>query len=178
MAEGYAAEPAKVPAPCRASPRPSARSADFVAAAEEIHGQTDFDQTMAMRINPRISGYGLTQLNDCAWEFAAGLLDRWRRPKPSLARVRAANDPLQILLWPGRYAFAREKRPVSGPGWWRRRRRRGSSVWTLDGKVLAKRGRVTGGACSASARRGRAWWKPAGTRPTAVFTTDWRNPHG
>ena len=80
--------------------------ADFVAAAEEIHGQTDFDQTMAMRINPRIGGYGLTQLNDCSWEFAAGLLDRWRRPKPSLARLRAANDPLQILLWPGRYAFS------------------------------------------------------------------------
>ena len=80
--------------------------ADFIASAEAVHGRNDFDQTMAMRINPRISGYSLTQLNDCSWEFAAGIADRWRRTKPCLDMIKAANDPLQILLWPGRYAFA------------------------------------------------------------------------
>src|SRR4029078_630250 len=38
-------------------------------------------QVEALLCNPRVSGYSITQWNDVAWEFHAGLVDHWRNPK-------------------------------------------------------------------------------------------------
>ena len=38
-------------------------------------------QIEAMRRNPRVSGYILTQWNDASWECDAGVVDVWRNPK-------------------------------------------------------------------------------------------------
>ena len=48
-------------------------------------------QTVAMRVNPAISGYILTQWNDASWEHHAGIVSLWRRPKPAYDAMRAAN---------------------------------------------------------------------------------------
>ena len=45
-----------------------------------------------------ISGYILTQLNDVAWEFHAGLLDIWRKPKPAYAASKRLNQPHVLIL--------------------------------------------------------------------------------
>jgi len=52
----------------------------------------------AVLANPRISGYVLTQLNDVAWEFHAGLLDIWRRPKLAYEAVKRLNQPHILIL--------------------------------------------------------------------------------
>jgi beta-galactosidase len=55
-------------------------------------------QIEALMANPRVSGYIITQLNDVAWEFHAGILDPWRNPKPVYHALKRLNQPHAIVL--------------------------------------------------------------------------------
>ena len=67
-------------------------------AAQELHAVANSRQIQALLTNPRISGYVLTQLNDVAWEFHAGLLDLWRNPKPAYYAAKRFNQPHCVVL--------------------------------------------------------------------------------
>ena len=41
-----------------------------------------------------------TQLNDLGWEFGAGILDVWRRPKPAHATMARVNSNPSAILVP------------------------------------------------------------------------------
>ena len=55
-------------------------------------------QIEALMVNPRVSGYIVTQLNDVAWEFHAGILDHWRDPKPAYDALKRLNQPHCLVL--------------------------------------------------------------------------------
>jgi len=55
-------------------------------------------QVEALMANPRVSGYVVTQLNDVAWEFHAGVLDPWRNPKPVYHALKRLNGPHCVVL--------------------------------------------------------------------------------
>jgi len=55
-------------------------------------------QIEALLVNPRVSGYIVTQLNDVAWEFHAGLLDHWRNPKPAYHALKRLHLPHCLVL--------------------------------------------------------------------------------
>jgi len=55
-------------------------------------------QIEALLANRRVSGYIVTQLNDLAWEFHAGLLDHWRNPKRVYHAVKRLNRPHCVIL--------------------------------------------------------------------------------
>jgi beta-galactosidase len=55
-------------------------------------------QIEALLVNPRVSGYIVTQLNDVAWEFHAGLLDHWRSPKPVYHALKRLHLPHCLIL--------------------------------------------------------------------------------
>jgi hypothetical protein len=57
-------------------------------------------QIEAIIQNPDISGFGLTQLNDVAWEFQAGILDLWRNPKPVYYELSRLNKDTVAILHP------------------------------------------------------------------------------
>lgn len=67
-------------------------------AAQELHAFANTRQVEALLTNPRISGYVLTQLNDVAWEFHAGLLDLWRNPKPAYYAAQRLNQAHLLVL--------------------------------------------------------------------------------
>jgi hypothetical protein len=52
----------------------------------------------ALRLNPLTAGYDICHWNDSNFEFAFGLLDEWRQPKPSYAAAAAANKPFHIIV--------------------------------------------------------------------------------
>lgn len=66
----------------------------FAAAARELQSDTIKHQIEAIRLNAKLSGYCLTQWCDAGREFGAGILDRWRRPKPVYATLKQAQVPL------------------------------------------------------------------------------------
>jgi len=55
-------------------------------------------QIEALLVNPRVSGFIVTQLNDVAWEFHAGILDPWRNPKPVYHALKRLNGPHCVVL--------------------------------------------------------------------------------
>ncbi len=71
---------------------------DLVREAQELHAAGNTRHIEAVLANPRISGYVLTQLNDVAWEFHAGLLDIWRRPKLAYTAVQRLNQAHVLIL--------------------------------------------------------------------------------
>ncbi|HLO29170.1 MAG TPA: glycoside hydrolase family 2 TIM barrel-domain containing protein [Anaerolineales bacterium] len=71
---------------------------DLVREAQELHATGNTRHIEALLANPRISGYILTQLNDVAWEFHAGLLDIWRRPKLAYTAVKRLNQAHVLIL--------------------------------------------------------------------------------
>jgi beta-galactosidase len=66
--------------------------------AQEVQAAGNTLQFEALLINPRISGYGITQLNDVSFEFHAGLLDLWRNPKPAYYAAQRLNLPQVLVL--------------------------------------------------------------------------------
>ena len=68
--------------------------------AQELQVIGNKQQVEALLTNPRVSGYMITQLNDVAWEFHAGLLDVWRNPKPAYASAKKFNQPHVVILKP------------------------------------------------------------------------------
>ena len=71
---------------------------DLVREAQELQAAGNTYHIEAVLDNPRISGYVLTQLNDVAWEFHAGLLDIWRRPKLAYSAVKRLNQAHVLIL--------------------------------------------------------------------------------
>jgi hypothetical protein len=71
---------------------------DLVREAQELHAAGNTRHIEAVLANPRISGFILTQLNDVAWEFHAGLLDIWRRPKLAYDAVIRLNQNHVLIL--------------------------------------------------------------------------------
>ncbi|MDI7274733.1 MAG: glycoside hydrolase family 2 TIM barrel-domain containing protein, partial [Anaerolineae bacterium] len=61
---------------------------EMIRASQEVQAAGLRRQIEALLANPRVSGYIVTQLNDVAWEFHAGLLDHWRNPKMAYQALR------------------------------------------------------------------------------------------
>jgi beta-galactosidase len=72
--------------------------------AQELQCIGNTQQVEALLVNPRVSGYAITQLNDVSWEFHAGLLDVWRNPKPAYYAAKRFNQPNLIILKPDHLA--------------------------------------------------------------------------
>ncbi len=72
---------------------------EFCRKAQEVQALANRFQIEAMRINPKIDGYCLTQFQDAGMEFGAGVVDAFREPKIIHSYIRPVNDPLHIILW-------------------------------------------------------------------------------
>lgn len=70
----------------------------LVNAAQALQAAGNTRQIEALLTNPRISGYLITQLNDVAYEFHAGLLDLWRKPKLAYQAAKRLNAPYICVL--------------------------------------------------------------------------------
>jgi hypothetical protein len=81
-------------------------TANLARQAQELQAAGNTQQTEALLTNPRISGYLITQLNDVSWEFHAGLVDVWRKPKPAYYAARRLNLPQLLVLRPERETAA------------------------------------------------------------------------
>jgi hypothetical protein len=88
--------------------------AAFTAAAREVQCDAVRYQFDACRANPKLAGYCYTQLCDAGHEFCAGVLDRWRRPKPVIETLAAVQKPLRPLITaPRTNLVPREEIPVT-----------------------------------------------------------------
>jgi hypothetical protein len=70
----------------------------FARAAQELQCDAIQSQLDALLANSKLAGYCYTQLCDAGRDFCAGMLDRWRRPKPALEALRSAQQPLRPLI--------------------------------------------------------------------------------
>jgi len=61
-------------------------------------------QSEALRLNPRVSGWVLTQLNDASWECSAGLVDPWRNPKRAAGEIPRLTAPFLLAVRPATQA--------------------------------------------------------------------------
>ncbi len=66
----------------------------------QVVGNTQ--QIEALLVNPRISGFVITQYNDVSYEFHAGIVDLWRNPKLAYYASKRLNQPNVIILVPGK----------------------------------------------------------------------------
>jgi hypothetical protein len=73
---------------------------NLVLAAQEQHAAGNACQLEALLCNPRVSGFVITQMQDVAWEFHAGLLDLWRNPKAAYYASQRLNRPHVLVLRP------------------------------------------------------------------------------
>ena len=71
---------------------------ELVLASQEVQARSNARQVEALLVNPRISGFLVTQLNDVAWEFHAGILDPWRNPKRAYYALQRLNQPNCLVL--------------------------------------------------------------------------------
>lgn len=86
----------------------------FLRAARALQVDAARFQLDAIRANTKLAGYCYTQLADAGHEFCAGVLDRWRRPKPVAKVLPALQRPLHpILQLPRTNLVTRESVPVS-----------------------------------------------------------------
>ena len=70
----------------------------FLDAARRLQNDAVRHQIDAVRANPKIGGYCLTQLCDAGNEFCAGVLDRWRRPKPVHRILSLVQRPVRPII--------------------------------------------------------------------------------
>lgn len=70
----------------------------FARAAQVLQCDAVRYQVDALLANPKHGGYCYTQLCDAGHEFCAGVLDRWRRPKPVFDTFRQVQAPLRPLI--------------------------------------------------------------------------------
>ena len=86
----------------------------FARAMQELQCDAARLQVDAMRANPKIAGYCYTQFADAGHEFCAGMVDRWRRPKPVLAALADAQRPVRpIIQIPETNLLPRQEVPVT-----------------------------------------------------------------
>ena len=71
---------------------------ELVIASQEVQARSNARQVGALLVNPRVSGFLVTQLNDVAWEFHAGILDHWRNPKRAYYALQRLNQPNCLIL--------------------------------------------------------------------------------
>jgi hypothetical protein len=71
---------------------------ELVTASQEVQARGNTRQVEALLVNPRVSGFLVTQLNDVAWEFHAGILDPWRKPKRTYDALKRLNQPSCLIL--------------------------------------------------------------------------------
>jgi hypothetical protein len=71
---------------------------ELVAASQDLQARGNTRQVEALLVNPRVSGFLVTQLNDVAWEFHAGILDPWRNPKRTYHALERLNQPNCLIL--------------------------------------------------------------------------------
>jgi beta-galactosidase len=71
---------------------------ELVKEAQEAQARGNSRQVEALLANPRVSGFLVTQLNDVAWEFHAGILDQWRKPKRTYYALERLNQPNCLIL--------------------------------------------------------------------------------
>jgi hypothetical protein len=72
--------------------------AELVRQAQHQQVMGDRRQIEALLINPRVSGYSVTQLADVSCEFHAGILDLWRNPKPVFYEIKRLQQSRTIVL--------------------------------------------------------------------------------
>ncbi|HPO14993.1 MAG TPA: glycoside hydrolase family 2 TIM barrel-domain containing protein [Candidatus Hydrogenedentes bacterium] len=70
----------------------------FLAAARELQSDAARFHIDAIRSNSKIAGYCYTQLCDAGHEFCAGILDRWRRPKPVFEAMKQVQRSIRPLI--------------------------------------------------------------------------------
>lgn len=70
----------------------------FARAAQELQCDAAEFQINALMANPKLAGYCYTQLSDAGHEFCAGVLDRWRRPKPVFDTLKRAQQDVRPLI--------------------------------------------------------------------------------
>jgi len=86
----------------------------FAAATRELQCDAARYQIDALRSNPKFGGYCYTQLSDAGHEFCAGMLDRWRRPKPVFQTLKEVQKPVRPIIQIPRINLApREEVPVT-----------------------------------------------------------------
>jgi hypothetical protein len=71
---------------------------NLVHAAQEMHAAGTVRQVEALLCNPRVSGYSITQWNDVAWEFHAGLVHHWRTPKAAYFAMQHVHQSHHLVL--------------------------------------------------------------------------------
>jgi hypothetical protein len=81
---------------------------DLILETQALQAIGNSQHVEALRSNSRVSGYVLTQLNDVAYEFHAGLLDLWRNPKLAYSAAQRVNQPTLLIL--------KARREVAVPG--------------------------------------------------------------
>ncbi len=74
---------------------------NLVGQVQELQAAGETSQIEAVLLNPRFSGFSITQLCDVAWECHAGILDVWRNPKPAYHALRRLNQPHCLIVEPG-----------------------------------------------------------------------------
>jgi hypothetical protein len=72
--------------------------AELVRQAQHQQVMGDRRQIEALLINPRVSGYAVTQLADVSCEFHAGILDLWRNPKPVFHEIKRLQQSRAIVM--------------------------------------------------------------------------------
>jgi hypothetical protein len=66
--------------------------AEIVARSQELQARGLADQIAAVRSNPRVSGYIVTQFAEAGWELMACLVDMWGRKRPAYSASRASRS--------------------------------------------------------------------------------------
>ena len=70
---------------------------ELVTASQEVQARGNTRHRGAAG-QSRVSGFLVTQLNDVAWEFHAGILDPWRKPKRTYDALKRLNQPSCLIL--------------------------------------------------------------------------------
>ncbi len=87
---------------------------ELIRASQALQAAGLVRQVEALLANRRLSGYCITQLNDVAWEFHAGLLDHWRNPKPAYEAMKRLHRPHAVILKsPSPVVACGERTPVA-----------------------------------------------------------------
>jgi len=71
----------------------------FAEAAQSVQAFAARRQIEAMRINPKLGGYCFTQFQDASFEYGAGMVDAFRRPKLVAAQLAVVNAPILLVTW-------------------------------------------------------------------------------
>ena len=71
---------------------------NFCRSAQIVQAEGNARMIEALRINPALDGYCLTQIIDAGWEFSEGILDTWLTPKKAHRAISEVNKPTRIVL--------------------------------------------------------------------------------